>query len=246
MNEPAGSPVYLLMLAAGIAIGAYGWRHMARADNRLPLIYFAGLVGAFLGAKLAYLAAEGWLRIGEPEAWRYWLAGKSVTGALPGGWLGVEAAKRVTGYRAATGDRFALLLPVPLILGRFGCLHAACCPGLPTDHGRWPAVPVEIAFQVVALAGLLSLRRWQLLPGQHFHLYLVAYGLFRFTHEFLRATPKPFAGLSGYQWIALATAVAAAIAFRHRARIPPLPPCKLPGPVKNPGGAPLETTAPEP
>jgi phosphatidylglycerol:prolipoprotein diacylglycerol transferase len=55
------------------------------------------------------------------------------------------------------------------------------------------------------------------LPGQHFHLYLIAYGLFRFAHEFLRATPKAFGGLSGYQLIALATAITAAIAYRRRA-----------------------------
>ncbi len=56
----------------------------------------------------------------------------------------------------------------------------------------------------------------------HFQLYLIGYGLFRFGHEFLRDTPKPFAGLSGYQILALATAGAALIAFRARARaIPP-------------------------
>ena len=53
-------------------------------------------------------------------------------------------------------------------------------------------------------------------PGQHFHLYLIAYGLFRFAHEFLCATPKPFAGLSRYQIIALGTAVAAAVAYHRR------------------------------
>ena len=58
-------------------------------------------------------------------------------------------------------------------------------------------------------------RHWQV--GQHFHLYLIGYGFFRFGHEFLRNTPKPFAGLSGYQILALATAAAAMIAHRRRA-----------------------------
>ena len=57
-------------------------------------------------------------------------------------------------------------------------------------------------------------KHWQ--TGQHFHLYLIAYGLFRFAHEFLRATPKPFLGLSGYQIIGIATAVAAIVAYRKR------------------------------
>jgi phosphatidylglycerol:prolipoprotein diacylglycerol transferase len=44
----------------------------------------------------------------------------------------------------------------------------------------------------------------------------MAYGLFRFGHEFLRATPKPFGGLSGYQLIAVATVLAAAVAYQRR------------------------------
>lgn len=214
--QPAGSPVYLLMTLVGIGIGAAYWVHHSRSDPRLPLVYLGGLVGAFLGAKLAYLAAEGWLFLDHPDRTRLWLSGKSIMGALPGGWAGVEAAKRMLGYHAITGDRFALLIPVPLALGRLGCLHAGCCPGRTIGGVTWPAVPVELAFQLAALAGLLLLRRFRVLPGQHFHLYLAAYGTFRFFHEFLRATPKAVLGLSGYQWIALATVVAAAIAFRHR------------------------------
>ena len=40
--------------------------------------------------------------------------------------------------------------------------------------------------------------------GQHFHLYLIGYGLYRFSHEFQRATPKPFQSVSGYRMIAAA------------------------------------------
>lgn len=214
----SGSPIYAAALVAGILLGALGWWRMSRNDSRLPIIYFCGLVGAFLGAKLAFLGAEGWLHADDPDRWTIWLSGKSVMGALPGGWAAVELAKRVTGYPHVTGDRFALLLPIPLILGRLGCLHAGCCLGIPLKCCRWPAVPVEIGFQITALLGLVVLRWQKILPGQHFHLYLIAYGLFRFSHEFLRATPKPFAGLSGYQILALATAGAAIIAFIRRAR----------------------------
>lgn len=217
MPAPSGSPVYSLMLLLGIVIGAVYWFRVSKTDGRLPLIYFGGLVGAFTGAKLAYLLAEGWLHVDHPLRWQLWLSGKSIMGALPGGWAGVEIVKRAMGYRAVTGDRFALLLPVPLILGRIGCLSAGCCPGIACSFGKWPAVPVEIGFQVTALVALLVMRarHWQ--GGQHFHLYLIAYGLFRFGHEFLRDTPKPFAGLSGYQILALATAGAALIAYRRRA-----------------------------
>ncbi|BCX47685.1 hypothetical protein HAHE_15930 [Haloferula helveola] len=213
----AGSPIYSLAIIIGIAIGAAGWWKLSKNDSRLPIIYFAGIASAFLGAKLAFLFAEGWMYAGHPDRWLAWLSGKSVMGALPAGWAGVELAKKATGYRQITGDRFALLIPIPLILGRVGCISAGCCPGIPIGDGRWPAVPVEIGFQLAALTGLLVLQWRKLLPGQHFHLYLIAYGTFRFAHEFLRATPKPFLGLSGYQILALATAIAAAVAFRTRA-----------------------------
>lgn len=216
----AGSPLYSLLVLAGIGIGAVYWFRASKKDGRLPLIYFGGLVGAFLGAKIAYLAAEGWLQWEHPLRWQLWLSGKSIIGALPGGWAGVELVKRAMDYRAVTGDRFALLIPIPLILGRIGCLHAGCCQGIMCSFGKWPAVGVEIAFQVTALLALLLLRAKRLQTGQHFHLYLMAYGLFRFGHEFLRATPKPFGGLSGYQIIALLMAFAAALAYRQRARQP--------------------------
>jgi phosphatidylglycerol:prolipoprotein diacylglycerol transferase len=63
---------------------------------------------------------------------------------------------------------------------------------------------------------LWLMRKRSVLTGQHFHLYLIAYGLFRFLHEFLRATPKPFIGLSGYQIIALLLAIIASLAFVAR------------------------------
>ncbi len=138
-------------------------------------------------------------------------------GALPDGWLGVEIAKKTLGYRESTGDRFAMLLPVPLILGRIGCLSAGCCGGIVYAFGTWPSVPVEIGFQLVAMIALWRMRRKHWQPGQHFHLYLIGYGLFRFGHEFLRATPKPFLGLSGYQLLGLATALAATLAYQRRA-----------------------------
>lgn len=214
-----GSSLYTALMFVGICIGAAYWFRESKKDRRVVLIYAAGLAGAFGGAKLAFLLAEGWLHFDDPNRWAVWLSGKSVIGALPGGWLAVEAAKRVLGYRKITGDRFAMLLPLPFILGRIGCLTAGCCGGITCGIVRWPSVPVEMGFQALAMFGLWIMRRndWQ--TGQHFHLYLIAYGLFRFFHEFLRMTPKLLWGISGYQIIALLTAMAAVAAYRKRAAL---------------------------
>lgn len=213
---PTGSPIYAFMLLLGIMWGAVYWFRESKKDGRVALIYAAGLAGAFAGAKLGFLFAEGWLHFYDANRWMVWLSGKSVMGALPGGWMGVEIAKKVLGYRKTTGEQFAMLLPVPLILGRIGCLSAGCCGGIECAFGRWPSVEVEMGFQVLAMVCLWRMRRRHWQPGQHFHLYLIAYGLFRFGHEFLRATPKPFLGLSGYQLIGLGTAFAAVVAYRRR------------------------------
>ena len=44
----------------------------------------------------------------------------------------------------------------------------------------------------------------------------ITYGLFRFAHEFARATPKFAAGISGYQIWALALFVTGLVAFMRR------------------------------
>lgn len=212
------SPLYQLFAILGVLVGIALWWRAARTDHQLLYLYGFGLIGGLLGAKIAYLVAEGWLYFDHPQRWTLWLTGKSVMGALPGGWIGVELAKKSLRYPRITGDRFAITLPLPLMLGRIGCLQAGCCLGIVTPQGRWPAVEVEMAFLALMLLFLLLLRAKNRWPTQHFHVFLIAYGIFRFSHEFLRATPKPFFGLSGYQLIALATAIAAALAFRHRQR----------------------------
>ena len=55
-----------------------------------------------------------------------------------------------------------------------------------------------------------------ILPGQHFHLYLMAYGVFRFVHEFWRDTPRIVGLMSGYQIAALAVAGLGLIGFIQR------------------------------
>lgn len=84
-----------------------------------------------------------------------------MTGALLGGFVAVELIKRIVGYTKPTGDKFALIVPLGIIVGRLGCLTHGCCQGIPCElgpfstHGpdgmaNWPAVPVEILFNLVA------------------------------------------------------------------------------------------------
>ena len=59
------SPAYAWMMSAGILIGALFWHRRAKGNPDLLIIYIGALCGAFMGAKLAYLIAEGWLDEGR-------------------------------------------------------------------------------------------------------------------------------------------------------------------------------------
>ena len=216
-------------MLAGIFVSIIFWSRLARRDERLVLIYIAALAGAFLGAKLVYLGAEGWLHWHDANRWVILATGKSITGALLGGYVAVELAKKFLKYSGATGDWFAVIVPVGIMLGRIGCMMQGCCLGkvctanwftINDVNGvpRWPASQVEFIFNALMLGVVLMLRWGKIAPGQLFHIYLIAYGVFRFFHEFLRDTPAILGPFSGYQIAALAIIILGATGFVWRRR----------------------------
>jgi phosphatidylglycerol:prolipoprotein diacylglycerol transferase len=236
--------VYGWMVLAGIALSALVWsRAGARGgapQGRLTLVYFGGLLGALVGAQLAFLLADGWFHRGD---WLALLSGRSITGGLLGGYAGVEVAKKLTGYSRATGDVFCVLVPMCLALGRVGCITAGCCPGVPVapawwaeldDQGlaRWPAAATELAFNAAFLLWALAAGRWGWQRGNRFHVYMIAYGLFRFVHQFLRDDHHWLGALGGYHLLALAIVALGAWRYAQRraalrpgdVAVPPLPP----------------------
>jgi phosphatidylglycerol:prolipoprotein diacylglycerol transferase len=83
---------------------------------------------------------------------------------------------------------------------------------------RYPAALAELLFNGTFAVIFLFMRRRKIRSSQHFHLYLIAYGMFRFVTEFWRATPRFPQGFSGYQIIALALILLGAIRFVQRGR----------------------------
>lgn len=83
---------------------------------------------------------------------------------------------------------------------------------------RWPAALVELIFNAVMLGVALFLRSRKILSGQHFHIYLIAYGFFRFAHEFVRDTPQVVGVFSGYQVAALSIVALGGWGFWRRRR----------------------------
>src|SRR5882762_10088642 len=98
MTKHIHSTAYGWLMLAGIFVSIALWSRVAKRDSRLVLIYIAALAGAFLGAKLVYLGAEGWLHWHDKDRWLQFATGKSILGGLLGGYAGVEIAKRHVGY----------------------------------------------------------------------------------------------------------------------------------------------------
>lgn len=200
-------------------------RHYVSADRaqywRLQAIT---LVAALVGAKFAVLMGDALWPLRPFHEWeQLLLSGRSIVGALLFGFLAAEAAKPLLGYTLPPNDRFAILLPFSIATGRLGCWLAGCCVGIESDGPlamvgvdgvpRIPAPLLELAFHLAAGVALIVLWRRRLLAGRLFAAYLVAYGAFRFGSEFWRVTPKAFAGLSAYQWMAAAMVIAGAAAL---------------------------------
>jgi phosphatidylglycerol---prolipoprotein diacylglyceryl transferase len=239
-----GALLYPLGAVLGLLLSAWGWERavlpgQAPSTRQRHAIFAGCVLGAVVGAKLGFLFAEGLDIVRNPELDAQMRAlallhGKTVTGALLGAYAGVELAKRRVAYQQATGDSFALLAPLSLAIARLGCWAQGCCLGLPlpaaawtlTDQSgvpRWPAVPLEFAFNL-AFLGWVAFVLWRRRPGvparlqgQLFHVYLIAYGLFRFAHEFMRATPHWIGPWSGYHLLALAIVALGAVGFARRA-----------------------------
>ena len=222
-----GTSAYGLLMLGALAFALWRWRVRTRAQPELGVVIIGAIAGGFLGAKLAYLFAEGWLDWNQPDRWLRWATGKSVLGGLLGAFVGVEAIKRAHGIRTPTGDGFALTLPFGLFLGRIGCILHGCCLGQPwtdgwcavRDHAgveRWPAPHVEAVFQLLMLGLLAWMRRTGLGRDRLFYAYLMAYSTFRFAHEFVRATPRMVGPFSGYHLIALLLVATGAIMWRRR------------------------------
>ncbi len=223
----SNSTAYGWLMLTGIFVSIIFWSRLARRDERLVLIYIAALAGAFLGAKLIYLGAEGWLHWRDANRWVILATGKSITGALLGGYVAVELAKKFLKYDGLTGDWFAVIVPVGIMLGRIGCMIQGCCLGKVCAANwftindaagipRWPASQMEFIFNAVMLGVILLLRWGKITPGNLFHIYLMAYGAFRFLHEFLRDTPQIIGSISGYQIAALAITAVGLTGFLRR------------------------------
>jgi phosphatidylglycerol---prolipoprotein diacylglyceryl transferase len=180
-------------------------------------IIAAAAAGAALGARLLALfecPAELWSGDGFPFAR---LAGKSIVGAIAGGWATVEAAKRLGGIESRTGDLLAIPLAVAIAIGRIGCLltgagdrtfgDATTLP-LAFDFGdgvrRLPMPLFESLFLLVLVVLLARWRARAPAQGDLFRGFVAAYFAWRLVVDFAKHADCRWLGLSMIQWVTVA------------------------------------------
>jgi prolipoprotein diacylglyceryltransferase len=208
---------HLFFESVGYAIAFRLLLKNLRSDNialsQRSWVIIGGLVGALLGAKGLVLLQHIDLLW---QDWRQWLwlilQGKTIVGALLGGFLGVELTKSWIGLTQSTGDVFVYPLLAGTAIGRIGCFLTGLSDrtyGIAThlpwgiDFGdgisRHPTQLYEIIFLAILALGIEWRSRTPYTSGQLFQIYLVSYLSFRFLIDFLKPDFHPFLGLSFIQ-----------------------------------------------
>ena len=233
--SPAFSPGYALFVGLGLVMG-----YVAKSveEKRLNLltttnrrwVAAGALIGAMIGAKLGlllYMPFEAWAQSIRELLLSEW-GGRTIIGALFGGFVGVELAKKAVGITIATGDPYAIGLPLGQALGRVGCFIGGCCYGQPLDEGHplhslglvtHPAQLYEGALDLAVAVTLFAIRKQPRAPGLLFRYYLLSYAAIRFVMDFFRGDEKQMLGpLSYAQWFVAACAIALSWDIARRRR----------------------------
>jgi phosphatidylglycerol:prolipoprotein diacylglycerol transferase len=203
-----------------IAFRAYLTLRKRRADalddGHRWWIIAAAAMGAVVGSKVLYWFEDPALMFANWRNPAFLMGGKTIAGALIGGLLAVEIAKRHLGITQRTGDLFAVPLCLGIAIGRIGCFltglddhTAGIATSLPwgVNFGdgiaRHPTQLYEVLY-VLALGAFLWRRiERPLLSGDLFKKFMVGYFAFRLACDFLKPDVRVFLGMSSIQWASL-------------------------------------------
>lgn len=85
-------------------------------------------------------------------------------------------------------DTFLISLTVTLLLSRVHCLYAGCCIGkyIGDSDIRYPTREIEIGFHTIFITTMIIFIYKKIMPGRLYPVYLISYGVFRFTIEWFR------------------------------------------------------------
>lgn len=180
--------------------------------NAVDLV-LAGAAGGLIGARILYVASN-WAEFSAHPLWIFelWRGGMVFYG---GAVLGGLAVLAYAAYRRlpvpVIAEAGAICLALGSAIGRIGCFLNGCCYGVASDSAiacKFPALSVRVlptqlfdSAADFAIFGILLIvaTRPRLRDGIAWWLYLVLYGISRFTVEIFRVNPRGFLGLSQAQ-----------------------------------------------
>jgi phosphatidylglycerol:prolipoprotein diacylglycerol transferase len=258
----------VLAILIGFAIYYRSLRRRGLLEERIVIASLSVLVGGVIGARLitawehpAFYVDS--IAAGAPLGWIIENSGKSILGALAGGYLAGALAKRLLGYRGSTADHYALAIPVATAVGRIGCFLSELPLGTPTDlpwgiaaspeaaaaFVRCPSCTVpmhpsmlyEILFNVIAAIAIVRWRHRVVARGDLLKLYLLAAFAFRFAVEFVRGNQVQAFGLSGPQLVLIPLSALLVIHFVRQVRTGAW---RIPDPPLGPGRSDVTIVAP--
>lgn len=192
--------IYAAAYLTGIAVFFWMARRRAIATSGIMSLMAAGLIGGLVSANMTQ-----WLFTAQP--------GKTVLGAVAGGYLAVVLYKRHLRITRPTGDLFAAALCAGEAVGRLGCFVGGCCYGKETDvawavwqHGALRH-PTQLYMSIACVGILLSLWRFsRQAPPENglFFLQGTLYCAARFAIEFFRESSALTIGLTTAQLACIA------------------------------------------
>ena len=203
-------PSYGLMIATGIItanILAFFCLLQDKEDiNNFLVLEAGGFLGAVLGAKLLYLAVSwksiNWGQMSLSTFNQLMQGGFVFYGGLIGGVLALFLTGKLLHLPTLQYlKKYIFLIPWMHGFGRLGCYMAGCCYGIPYDGPGcvifpenslapagiklFPVQLTEAVFLLIISVSLFFMWKKQL-QDYTIPVYLIAYGILRFSLEFLR------------------------------------------------------------
>lgn len=210
------------LLAFFIGFRYFLWLQRAKGDH-LPSAsrqwaFLGAAAGAFIGSRLLGALENPALFFHPPGNWLlYFFQSKTIIGALLGGLLGVEIAKKIIGEKRSSGDLFTFPLLLGMMIGRLGCFSMGVAEptyGIPSelpwamDLGdgilRHPTALYEFFFLGLLWWFLAQLKKTKkVVEGGLFQLFMVSYLAYRFLIAFIQPIDTYLLGLGSLQWACL-------------------------------------------
>ncbi|WP_106478698.1 prolipoprotein diacylglyceryl transferase [Phytohalomonas tamaricis] len=210
--------MYVIGFVGAWALARLRAERLGLDKDQVGDMIFYGALGVVLGGRLGYALFYGWAEFARDPLWifRVWEGGMSFHGGLIGVLIAalLFARKHKLAFLQLT-DFVAPLVPIGLGAGRLGNFINQELPGRVSNlpwamdypkygpEPRHPSAIYEFLLEGVVLFIVLwwvsrKPRRRGMISG----LFLVLYGIFRFSVEFVRR-PDPQLGFIAFDWLTM-------------------------------------------